>query len=87
MVFSSEDIAIIKHYCKDRVWNASQIWLRNPEKKWDKLIQKIMVWPEWAKNKNEIRKAMKQFVPHLRAVKTTIVFRSKPHSVKGLHKV
>ena len=34
MVFSSE--AIIKHYCKDKGWNAYQIWQRNPEKKWDK---------------------------------------------------
>ena len=43
--------------------------MNKPFKTEKELIQKIKrVWPECAKNKSEIRKAMKQFVPRLRAV-------------------
>ena len=43
--------------------------MNKPFKTEKELIQKRKrVWPECAKNKSEIRKAMKQFVPRLRAV-------------------
>ena len=51
-----------------------------PKKKSDTLTQKIKkVLPECAKNKNRIWKAMRQFVPRLRAVKNNNGYWSKPY--------
>ena len=73
MVFSEEDKAIIKHYYKDKGWTPYSIWKNSrdnrPFANENEMITRIKsMWNEVARDTEEIQKAMKQFVPCLKAV-------------------
>ena len=74
MVSTKEDKIVIQNDFEEKGWNAYTIWNEHPTKKWDR----VSVWrvvknikengTTERKDTEEIRRAIRQFLPRLEAV-------------------